>query len=576
MARDRIEIEVLAKGVKDAQKDIDKLKKSINKTGETTQQAGESMIGTFTAVAAGAFAAFQTIKKGLDLAQEFARFQQGAKAMEAQFGVSANKVIQSLDKVARGTVSNADLIESANRAMALNVTQDVGEMAELLEVARVRGQAMGLDTTQAFNDIVTGIGRGSPLILDNLGIITKGWAEEAKAAGKAMDAQFILNKVLKDGREIMKRTGEVTLTNAERMQQWTAQMENAKLAIGKELLPVFLDASSGFTKFTETLIGKGTGLNAIIRIVRTLVAAVKIVGLQFTTAGRLFAVAFTPAIQLSKAMFQAFEDIRASFGKFLNVFKDFEWSIDGAKKAWATFKEAGSGTFNALKNLGKNFATNTAESIKNQIKLMAKEYKGAFISITDIFSKIDALVEQSNIKRQEGSNKTRQLSEENEKAITKAATAGFTAMGDAMGDFEKGAKDILKDTFMATIKSIATEIRARGIARIAASIFPPNPPGVAAGTGMIAAAGAIQGLGAAAVSRFRRGTDFSPQGPAIVGEVGPELINLPQGARVIPNNEITNNDNRATTNIINVHANNGMELVNDLQSQYGINAFEAG
>ena len=57
---------------------------------------------------------------------------------------------------------------------------------------------------------MTGIGRASPLILDNLGIITKGWAEEASAVGKAYDAQFILNKVLEQGsQELLNAGGNV-------------------------------------------------------------------------------------------------------------------------------------------------------------------------------------------------------------------------------------------------------------------------------------------------------------------------------------------------------------------------------
>lgn len=40
---------------------------------------------------------------------------------------------------------------------------------------------------------------------------------------------------------------------------------------------------------------------------------------------------------------------------------------------------------------------------------------------------------------------------------------------------------------------------------------------------------------------FQHGTDFAPGGPALVGESGPEIVNLPRGAQVIPNNQITNN-----------------------------------
>lgn len=40
------------------------------------------------------------------------------------------------------------------------------------------------------------------------------------------------------------------------------------------------------------------------------------------------------------------------------------------------------------------------------------------------------------------------------------------------------------------------------------------------------------------VGLFASGTDFAPGGPAIVGERGPELVNLPRGAQVIPNHRI--------------------------------------
>ena len=43
----------------------------------------------------------------------------------------------------------------------------------------------------------------------------------------------------------------------------------------------------------------------------------------------------------------------------------------------------------------------------------------------------------------------------------------------------------------------------------------------------------------AAVFGFADGTDFAPGGPAIVGERGPELVNLPRGSQVIPNHGLS-------------------------------------
>lgn len=42
------------------------------------------------------------------------------------------------------------------------------------------------------------------------------------------------------------------------------------------------------------------------------------------------------------------------------------------------------------------------------------------------------------------------------------------------------------------------------------------------------------------VSFYAKGTDFHPGGWAIVGEEGPELLNLPRGTQVIPNNKLAN------------------------------------
>ena len=99
-------------------------------------------------------------------------------------------MLATLRNASQGTISDYDLMLSANRAMMLGVAQNSDEMTKLLEVAMRRGQAMGLSTQQAFNDIVTGIGRASPMILDNLGIVinaTETYEAYARSIGVAAD-----------------------------------------------------------------------------------------------------------------------------------------------------------------------------------------------------------------------------------------------------------------------------------------------------------------------------------------------------------------------------------------------------
>lgn len=58
-------------------------------------------------------------------------------------------------------------------------------------------------------------------------------------------------------------------------------------------------------------------------------------------------------------------------------------------------------------------------------------------------------------------------------------------------------------------------------------------------------------------SLFAKGTDYAPGGMAIVGEEGPELINLPRGSKVTPNNKLGQSISNRTTTIQNVYLGDG-------------------
>lgn len=66
-----------------------------------------------------------------------------------------------------------------------------------------------------------------------------------------------------------------------------------------------------------------------------------------------------------------------------------------------------------------------------------------------------------------------------------------------------------------------------------------------------------------ALPGFAVGTNFAPGGPAIVGERGPELVNLPRGSQVIPTNEL----GRGSGNTINFHVNVGMYLGTEMEKR---------
>lgn len=620
MAKDRIEIEVLAKGVKDAQADIKKLQKEIDQTGKQTQKSGDSMIAKFGAIAAAAFTAFQTIKKGVNLAKEFALFEQSVKAMETQFGVSADKMIKKLDDVAKGTISNADLISAANRAMALNVTQDVDQMAQLLEVARVRGQSMGIDTTQAFNDIVTGIGRASPLILDNLGIITKGWAEEAKAAGGAFDAQFILNKVLADGAKILEKTGDVALTSAERFQKIDAQAANLKLAIGKELLPELerffdlIDSTGGgealmlIIRFTRVItFGLRSAITQWERMIQTIIA-VKL-GLQSLIPGGKEArdKLKKHVDNMGKDFKKLNKELKASWDR---IFADIDTTVGDTSRK---FKESNAANVESTKSTEKEIlalkkqAVNAAKQLNNDFFNHAASLRQA--ELDDTIAKLE---EEREARLNAAGTAAAQLAEldEQDKNARLATLQAEKDMANEIGNSELEAeKDreikriqlleqqkleeaAINKEFDEKIKAqkieaakadkklkIAQALSNSALAITSTWAFTQGgvvTKSIAAGIAAAATAAQVALIAASPLPKFRQGTDFAPEGPAVVGEEGPEIVNLPQGASVTPTNEITNESFDNRTMNITVQPVNYVDFVNEMQSVYGVNAFEAG
>jgi phage-related minor tail protein len=62
--------------------------------------------------------------------------------------------------------------------------------------------------------------------------------------------------------------------------------------------------------------------------------------------------------------------------------------------------------------------------------------------------------------------------------------------------------------------------------------------GAAGGAGGSAAAAAPSALSDIGINSFATGTDFAPGGLSLVGEEGPELVNLPTGAAVTPNSAL--------------------------------------
>lgn len=167
-------------------------------------------------------------------------------ALAKSVGQDADSMLNDMRKASRGMVADTELILHANQAMLLNVAKTGEELGQLLDAARVLGQAMGKDTAASFNDLVIGLGRLSPRILDNLGIANEGektFSIYAKSIGKTAQAltdaekkQALINQVMKAAQPLLDAEAKAGDNAANKFERFTAELENSKEALGDLLL----------------------------------------------------------------------------------------------------------------------------------------------------------------------------------------------------------------------------------------------------------------------------------------------------------------------------------------------------
>lgn len=190
MAKNDINIKINVDG-KDASKSVVDFASGFKTVNKAIREARDQ-IKDYTFAINNVVAAFENLgrysKSALDFLKDGASYTEAKESFDAyakSLGANSNAIVSSLRKASAGTISNRNLVLTASRAMALGVTSDSEKMGKLLEIVRNRATLFGVDTTKAFDDIVTGIGRGSPIILDNLGIrIPAGFAQPQKARPK--------------------------------------------------------------------------------------------------------------------------------------------------------------------------------------------------------------------------------------------------------------------------------------------------------------------------------------------------------------------------------------------------------
>ncbi|MDR1221753.1 MAG: hypothetical protein LBL07_02585 [Tannerella sp.] len=140
------------------------------------------------------------------------------------------ELLKNLRKETKGLINDFILMQSAVRAKNFGIP--IEKLGTLLKFAQQRAQETGESVDYLAKSIINGIGRKSPLILDNLGISTVRLQEQVKKTGDFTAA------VIQIVNEELEKQGDLALTSADRSEQAAVKWQNNQLKVGKALLGV--------------------------------------------------------------------------------------------------------------------------------------------------------------------------------------------------------------------------------------------------------------------------------------------------------------------------------------------------
>lgn len=173
--------------------------------------------------------------KALQKVKEFAA--EGISMAESADGVihafrrlNQPGLLDSLRKATKGTVTDVELMKAAVKAKDFRIPLE--DLGKYLTFAQLKAQQLDVSVQQMTDDIVTGLGRQSPQILDNLGLSAAEIKEQTKETGDFMKG---VAKIVENN---LAAAGETYISAADRAAQKTTELQNKQAQLGEALLPL--------------------------------------------------------------------------------------------------------------------------------------------------------------------------------------------------------------------------------------------------------------------------------------------------------------------------------------------------
>ena len=184
----------------------------------------------------------------VDVAEESVELARSADGIIHAFQQLDNpNLLQTLRKATKNTVDDIELMKAAIKARDFGIPLE--DLGKYLSFAQLKAQQLDVSVQQMTDDIVTGLGRQSPQILDNLGLSAAEISAKTKETGDFMKA---VASIVENN---LAQAGETYISAADRAAQKTAELHNRQLELGQALLPLKEKISNTFDTMKLSIMG---------------------------------------------------------------------------------------------------------------------------------------------------------------------------------------------------------------------------------------------------------------------------------------------------------------------------------
>ena len=211
-------------GMRSAKRQFEDFTKSIGINMKQLTAAGLAIGAAAAAINTFTSACSEAIARGTELAKE------GEGIKRAFDRLNQPNLLDNLRKATNNTVSDLELMKNAVKFDNFNLSLE--QMGTFLAFAQQQAKDTGQSVEYMVDSIVTGLGRKSLPILDNLGLSATDIRERMKETG---DMTTAVAQIIQ---ERMEAAGGYVETAADRAAQAEAALQNAMEQLGETLLPL--------------------------------------------------------------------------------------------------------------------------------------------------------------------------------------------------------------------------------------------------------------------------------------------------------------------------------------------------